>query len=750
MTARSRAAVVAVGLVLGRAAAWAQEPPPAPSDLSPPQLLEGGSATYPDEARREVVAESSGYETRVRTRRLREEVGRAEVKLDPSPTVSRWQLTRRDVELTPGSLEDLSRTIQSLPGVVADPGLLATFFVRGGATNEVAFYLDGVPVPNPFHLGGFASLFNPELVREVEVHAGVQPAVYRDSLAGVVDVATVHGDAEHFDGVVDVSMNTAKAVASGPLPLNGASFVVSARRSYYEAYFAALRALGVVGSGFAAPELGEYFAKAELTRGSDELALELVYAQDGLHFSSTQGDQGLITFDGDLRLDDWTLLGSARWRHDFSSSTRLTALAAWVGDAQTSERRGAGSEGAAGALLSSGDLSSRTLVGRLDLRVDGDHQKVSAGLEVARARTSFSGRVTDTRTLPTWAFLPLAEYHLPPLDVAPRLERTEASVHVEGEWPALFAGVTPRLGLRVAVAEGEETLVSPRAALSVPLWAGAVGKLAAGLYWQRPSDPMALDPTFGNPRLRAARVLQGVLGVDQALPAGALVRVEGWGKRLDRLWVSPDTQAGLDVGPVFTNDGRGWAYGGDAIVVWRRDALGVALAYGYLRTERENPLATVYVRQYAPSMDQRHTIGLSGDARLGDRWVFSGRVQVHSGRPYTSVERFVDCPDGGPAACAGHDAGYVPLLGTLQADGRRTVDESRRPWFYELSVRAEYWVRRPSWRMTVYGEIVNVTSLMQPYVETYSAGDPATGVPPEKGAINTLPIRPFVGLRVEL
>ena len=64
------------------------------------------------------------------------------VKVDVTPTVSRYELTRRDIELTPGSLEDISRTVQSLPGVVADPGLLATFFVRGGDADEILFYLE--------------------------------------------------------------------------------------------------------------------------------------------------------------------------------------------------------------------------------------------------------------------------------------------------------------------------------------------------------------------------------------------------------------------------------------------------------------------------------------------------------------------------------------------------------------------------------------------------------------------------------
>jgi hypothetical protein len=58
-------------------------------------------------------------------------------------------------------MEDMSRAVQQLPGVAADPDLLANFFVRGGGPEETIFYLDGIPLSNPYHLGGFASIFNP-------------------------------------------------------------------------------------------------------------------------------------------------------------------------------------------------------------------------------------------------------------------------------------------------------------------------------------------------------------------------------------------------------------------------------------------------------------------------------------------------------------------------------------------------------------------------------------------------------------
>jgi hypothetical protein len=35
------------------------------------------------------------------------------------------------------------------------------------------------------------------------------------------------------------------------------------------------------------------------------------------------------------------------------------------------------------------------------------------------------------------------------------------------------------------------------------------------------------------------------------------------------------------------------------------------------------------------------------------------------------------------------------------------------------------------------------------YVDSYDAGEPARGVLPERGSFDTLPIRPFIGVRGE-
>ncbi len=679
------------------------------------------------------AADTATYETRVPTSRGIQDLQRAPLADSDSATVSHYTLTRRDIELTAGSLEDVSRTLQSLPGVVADQGLLATFFVRGSDGGDVIFYLDGMPLLNPFHLGGFATLFNPELIDGVDFYAGGAPSSYRRSLGGVVDIR-YSGGKDKLQAVGDLSMNTAKAIVRGPLG-GGATFLLAARRSYFEAYFAGLRDLGVVGRNFGAPDFGEYVAKASLSRGNQQLESTFVYSTDGLHFASTQGEDSLVSFDGELRLHNRTWLLSAKWRYQPRPKLSTTAFLGYTSDASTSFRKGGADD--AGALLTAGDAHLTQLVARYDVALGSkDGPSLHAGLDASTLKQAFVGHVTDTRSLPVWASLPLASYHTGTLDVAPRSVRHSLELYLEGEWPNWLARLTPRLGVRLALQPGSPALLSPQAALGAKLWPGCRAKLSLGRSYARPTDPVATDATVGNPNLKAEQAWQAILGVEQLLPAGVVVRSEGYFKRLDHLIVTPDFAA---PGVRFQNRGSGVAYGLDVLVGHRSSRFDIGATYGLLISERYNPLHAVFVRRYPPLQDQRHTFGATADIKLTDAWVLAARLQVSSGRPYTPITGFEATADGV----------WIPILGEPAANGRRLLNDLRRPPFYELSARCERWWRYPSFRATLYAEVLNIFNRTIPYVDTYDAGDAASGVAPTRGSITTLPIRPFLGIRVE-
>ena len=55
-----------------------------------------------------------------------------------------------------------------------------------------------------------------------------------------------------------------------------------------------------------------------------------------------------------------------------------------------------------------------------------------------------------------------------------------------------------------------------------------------------------------------------------------------------------------------------------------------------------------------------------------------------------------------------------------------------------------------SWRALWYAERLNATNAQNVFATVYDTGDVPSGTLPEQSTFNHLPIRPFLGLRVEL
>ena len=89
-----------------------------------------------------------------------------------------------EIEKNPGGNRDISKVVQSMPGVLSSPAFRNDFVVRGGGPAENRFYLDGVELPILNHFatqgasGGVVSIVNINFVKEVNFFSGAFPASY--------------------------------------------------------------------------------------------------------------------------------------------------------------------------------------------------------------------------------------------------------------------------------------------------------------------------------------------------------------------------------------------------------------------------------------------------------------------------------------------------------------------------------------------------------------------------------------------
>jgi hypothetical protein len=129
---------------------------------------------------------------------------------------------------------DLIKALQLLPGVQSGTEGFTGFYVRGGGPDENLFLLDGVPLYDINHLGGFFSVFNADAIKSVTLYKGGFPARFGSRLSSVLDVRMNDGNNKKLHGNVSVGLLSAKVNLEGPLFDEKTTFNVSARRTYYD------------------------------------------------------------------------------------------------------------------------------------------------------------------------------------------------------------------------------------------------------------------------------------------------------------------------------------------------------------------------------------------------------------------------------------------------------------------------------------------------------------------------------------
>lgn len=173
-----------------------------------------------------------------------------EVKASPftrneeSP-VSLRTIGAAEIQRNPGGNRDISRAIQSLPGVSSGASFRNDIIIRGGAPNENRFYLDGVEVPTINHFatqgssGGPVGIINVDMIREVDFYSGAFPSNRGNTLSSVFEFKQKdpRTDKAAFRGIVGAS--DIGLIAEGPIN-EKISYVVSARRSYLQFLFNAI------------------------------------------------------------------------------------------------------------------------------------------------------------------------------------------------------------------------------------------------------------------------------------------------------------------------------------------------------------------------------------------------------------------------------------------------------------------------------------------------------------------------------
>ena len=157
------------------------------------------------------------------------------------------RLTTEEIKANPGGNFDISKVIQTLPGVgggVGGGGFRNDIIIRGGGPGENVFYLDGIEVPVINHFqtqgssGGPQGILNVSFIEDVKLSSSAFDARYDNALSSVFQFKQRTGNPNTIQGNVRLSASELAATVEGPLSKNKkTTFLASARRSYLQVIF---------------------------------------------------------------------------------------------------------------------------------------------------------------------------------------------------------------------------------------------------------------------------------------------------------------------------------------------------------------------------------------------------------------------------------------------------------------------------------------------------------------------------------
>lgn len=663
------------------------------------------------------------------------ERSRERVRFEEAGGATVRELSLTDLKRVPGVAEaDPLRAVEVLPGVVSTSDFSAAFHVRGGSQDQNLILLDGVPVFSPFHLGGFFSVFNADMLDRAELLSGGFPAEYGERVSSVLGVESDPGDGRFaVDG--GVSVLASRVAVSGGLPQGAARALghanlrwrASARRSYFD---------WLLKPAFEFPyHLQDFQGVLEgWTKGGDRIRVTAYTGDDVLDL--TRLDAG----DFPLRIDwNWgNDLAGAQWTRPRRGGGSLEA------------RVSASAFGTGLRFPDFGDTDFRSSISHLQSRVDWEGRpaptvRLRAGGSAARMAYDNLARTGGTEFGRGEGTGALVGAYGQTVWSRPRAWLLEAGVRADRWVPdpgAALLHVSPRLAAKRFFAGGE----------------GAV-KAAAGRYTQylhslRDEDlPLGLDVwVLAGARAPAVVSDQIQLGVEGYLGEDWFLSLEGYARAFDGVVTfNPADDPNDPLDDILAGTGRSW--GGDLLVRKEGGRVGGWLAVSFLRARRtfpdmlspEVPTPTV---TYAPIFDRRLDVDLVLRYPLPWGWEGGLRWNVGTGTPYTRA--------------LGAYAAYTPRVveggGRLEWDGARDDTDglggwavilqrrnaSRYPTYHRLDVSARKTLVRPWGTLTPYVDVLNTYNRRNVLFYFYEYAED----PPVRSGISMFPFLPTVGVEV--
>jgi hypothetical protein len=274
----------------------------------------------------------AGLDTRVEIVLPRLDGGQQSVTVSESAFVpseeiknSGYLVSRYEIFKAAGAEQDVSRYVQTLPGVgIGTNDFRNDLIVRGGSPLENLFLVDNVEIPNINNFANFASaggttsLLDADLIRDVTFLTGGMPAPFPNRTSSVLQVAQREGSREGFSARLSLGSAGLGAILEGPIRKGRGSWVVSAKRSFIDAFTSDIGIGGVpVNYNFNNKTLYDLTPRDRIwlinITGVDTIRI----GRTDKKYSDEDRDPELNLID--LHYDGWRSASGFNWQHVFGT-----------------------------------------------------------------------------------------------------------------------------------------------------------------------------------------------------------------------------------------------------------------------------------------------------------------------------------------------------------------------------------------------------------------------------------------------
>lgn len=132
---------------------------------------------------------------------------------------------------------DVLKALQLQPGIRSQGEMSSVTLVRGGNPGENLYLLDNTPLIYVHHIGGYMSVFNTDMISDVEVYKGSFPAKYGERLSSVINISQKEGDKSGLQGTLSIGISDIAFSIEGPTKLKNSSFIITARKTIIDLYY---------------------------------------------------------------------------------------------------------------------------------------------------------------------------------------------------------------------------------------------------------------------------------------------------------------------------------------------------------------------------------------------------------------------------------------------------------------------------------------------------------------------------------